>query len=43
MLEIISDPEDEEYLDTMTWLGGDFDPEAFDVKAVNNRLHSMRV
>ena len=43
LLEIISDPEDEEYLDTMTWLGADFDPEAFDIRAVNNKLHSMRV
>jgi len=43
LLEIISDPEHEEYLDTMTWLGGDFHPEAFEMKAVNNKLHSMRV
>jgi len=43
LLEVISDPEHEDYPDTMTWLGGHFDPEAFDLKTVNNKLRSMRV
>ena len=43
LLEVISDPEHEDYPDTMTWLGGHFDPEAFGLKAVNNKLRSMRV
>jgi hypothetical protein len=43
LLEVMNDPEHEEYPDTMTWLGGRFDPEAFDLKAVNNKLRSMRV
>lgn len=43
LLEVISDPEHEEYPDTITWLGGRFDPEVFDLKTVNNKLRSMRV
>ena len=30
LLETISDPDGEEYEDTIEWLGGDFDPEYFD-------------
>lgn len=43
MLEIISTPDHDEFWDIMTWLGGEFDSEAFDIKAVNSKLHSMRV
>jgi len=43
LLEIISDPEHEEYLDTMTWLGGQFEADFFDIEAVNQKLHSMRL
>ena len=43
LLEIIRDPDHEEYLDMMTWLGGHFDPEAFDLNTVDNKLRSMRV
>jgi hypothetical protein len=43
LLEIISDPEHEEYLNTMTWLGGDFAPDLFDIEPVNQKLHSMRL
>ncbi|MDI9394771.1 MAG: plasmid pRiA4b ORF-3 family protein [Euryarchaeota archaeon] len=35
MLEILKDPEHEEYEDTVSWLGGDFDPEYFDPKDVS--------
>ncbi len=35
LLEIISDPENEEYEEMMEWVGGKFDPEHFDVKEVN--------
>jgi hypothetical protein len=34
MLEILKDPEHEEYEDTVAWLGEDFDPEDFDPKDV---------
>lgn len=35
MLEILKDPEHEEYEDTVAWLGEDFDPEYFDPKDVS--------
>ncbi len=43
LLEIIADPDHEEYLDMMTWLGGHFNPDLFDVEIVNRDLRSMRV
>jgi len=43
LLRTISDPQHEDYLDMMTWLGGYFDAEAFDIEAVNDRLGSMYV
>ena len=43
LLEIITDPDHEEYLDMMTWLGGHFDPDSFDIEIVNQRLRSMHV
>ena len=35
MLEILKDPEHEEYEDAVEWLGEDFDPEYFDPKDVS--------
>ena len=35
MLEILKDPEHEDYEDTVAWLGKDFDPEYFDPKDVS--------
>jgi hypothetical protein len=35
MLEILKDPEHEDYEDTVLWLGKDFDPEYFDPKDVS--------
>jgi hypothetical protein len=37
LLEIIKDPQHEEYEEMLEWLGGEFDPEYFDVNAVNFR------
>jgi len=34
LLEIISDPEHEEYEETIEWLGGGFDPEYFNIKEI---------
>ncbi|MDI3542707.1 MAG: hypothetical protein PWP57_310 [Candidatus Atribacteria bacterium] len=34
LLEIISNPDDEEYEEMLMWLGGKFDPEQFDPKKV---------
>ncbi len=38
LLEIISNPKDEEYKDLIEWLGDDFDPEYFDIEEVNEML-----
>ncbi len=38
MLEILKDPSNEEYEDVFEWLGDDFDPERFDIEAVNERF-----
>ncbi len=37
-LEGIRDPEHEEHDDMLRWVGGSFDPEAFDIKAINRNL-----
>ena len=41
LLEIIKDPDNEEYEEMMDWLGGEFDPEAFDLDSINQRLRSL--
>ena len=38
LLEIIKDPKHEEYEERVEWLGGELDPEAFDVDQVNEVL-----
>ena len=38
LLEVIRDPTHEEHEEMMDWLGGEFDPEAFSVDDVNQRL-----
>lgn len=42
LLEVLDDPEDPEHVEKREWLGGDFDPEAFDLGAVNERLKRFR-
>ena len=37
-LEAISDPDHEEREQMLEWVGGKFDPDAFDVEALNRRL-----
>jgi Plasmid pRiA4b ORF-3-like protein len=41
-LEAIANPRHEDYGDLLKWVGGRFDPEAFDVAAVNRRLAKLR-
>ncbi len=41
MLAILADPEHEEYEEMAEWLDPDFDPEAFNVKDVNETLRAM--
>lgn len=42
LLEAMSDPENEERERLLEWLGGDFDPDAFSVEAVNRLLGAMQ-
>ena len=41
-LEAISDPDHEEHDSYLEWAGGSFDPEAFDLKRINNALKNIR-
>jgi hypothetical protein len=41
-LEAISDPSHEEHDEYLEWIGGEFDPEEFDVDLVNQRLKRIR-
>jgi Plasmid pRiA4b ORF-3-like protein len=38
LLEVLKDEKDEEYDDLVTWVGGHFDPEGFDVNRTNSGL-----
>jgi len=38
-LEAMNDPENEEHDSYMEWFDGEFDPEAFDLAAINRHLH----
>ncbi len=42
LLEVITDPKHEEYEDMMEWLGGKFDPEAFDHDRTNRYLRKLK-
>lgn len=39
-LETINDPESSEYEETLEWIGGEFDPEAFNLQEINERLQA---
>jgi hypothetical protein len=41
-LEAICDPDHPEHDDMLRWAGGRFDPEAFDLAAVNRKLRRLR-
>lgn len=41
LLEIVDNPEHEEYEMFIEWLGGEFDPEEFDLEEVNQALREM--
>ncbi|MHB1708346.1 MAG: plasmid pRiA4b ORF-3 family protein [Thermoplasmataceae archaeon] len=40
MLEIIRNPQDEEYAETIEWLGSNFDPNEFDLEDANERVYN---
>lgn len=42
LLEIIGDPGHEEHASIMEWLGGEFDPNAFDIEKVNKYLKKLK-
>jgi hypothetical protein len=42
-LEAIMDPANAEHEAMLTWVGGSFDPEAFDLSAVNASLRRLRI
>jgi hypothetical protein len=41
-LEAVRDPNHEQHEDLLEWIGGEFDPEAFDVDKVNQELRQVR-
>ncbi len=38
LLEVLADPKNPEYADRLEWLGYDYDPEEFDIDAINQQL-----
>jgi hypothetical protein len=42
LLGVLRDPKHEEHEEMREWIGGDFDPEAFDLDAVNEALTHVR-
>ena len=42
LLETLKHPKREEYRELMEWLGGSFDPEAFDLNKVNRHLGKLK-
>lgn len=42
LLEAIMDPANSEHRAMMDWIGGDFEPEAFDLDAINQILRNIR-
>jgi hypothetical protein len=42
LLEVIKDPEHPEHEEMLEWLGGEFDPEAFDIEEINLLLKNIK-
>jgi hypothetical protein len=42
LLEVLRDPAHEEHNEMLEWLGGEFDPEAFDIDATNVELRTLK-
>lgn len=42
MLAVLANPKHERYAETLEWLDGEFDPEAFDPDALNRRLPRIK-
>lgn len=41
LVEIMKNPRDEQYRNMVAWLGGRFDPAAFDLQEANERLRQL--
>jgi hypothetical protein len=41
-LEVLKDPDHEEYEDVLEWMGGQFDPDGFDIVGVNKELKKIK-
>ena len=41
LLEILEDPDHEEYEELLEWIGDEFDPEVFDIKETNDTLKHL--
>lgn len=41
-LQVIQDADDPEHEDLLEWIGGEFDPEAFDLEGVNALLRRVK-
>ena len=41
-VEAVSNPDHPRHEETLEWVGGEFDPEAFDIEAVNKELATVR-
>ncbi|MFV9689948.1 MAG: plasmid pRiA4b ORF-3 family protein [Desulfobacteria bacterium] len=42
-LEAIQNPNDEEHESMLEWVGGKFDPDALDIKLINNHLNDLKL
>jgi len=42
-LDAIQDPKHEEHESMLEWVGGEFDPDAFDMKFINKKLNDLKL
>ena len=42
LLDAIQDPAHEEHESMLEWAGGEFDPDEFDMKSINERLDNLK-
>jgi hypothetical protein len=43
LLHILGNPKHQEHADMLEWVGGPFDPEAFDLAAANRELGKLKL
>jgi hypothetical protein len=43
LVALMADPKDPEYAERVEWLGGAYDPEAFDLAAISSRLQKLDI